>query len=154
MHVLKNYQPPPEQETSRPVPSGSVQTQQAHIVNQSNTRPTGPLPTFGETFNQGVEKVPQQPQGPARTWATMADNLQVSNPPQKTPQETVSAEQAAQESNSGKSRKQGKPVQVDPRRTSGRQTKQPVRLQVSLIESRALLIRPRRIHRGNNSVEQ
>ena len=26
LHVLKNYQPPPEQETSRPVPSGSVQT--------------------------------------------------------------------------------------------------------------------------------
>ena len=58
----------------------------------------------------------------------MADNLPVVNQSQ---QETAPAAQA---SSSGKSRKQGKPAQVDPRRTSGRQTKQPDRLQVSPIE--------------------
>ena len=65
----------------------------------------------------------------------MADNLPVNQPQQGTSQiqQNVSAP-AAQASSSGKSRKQGKPAQVDARRTSGRQTRQPDRLQVSPIE--------------------
>ena len=134
LHAIKNFQPSPEQSSSH-VPSGPVQMQQAHIVNQSGTQTAGSLPTFGEAFNQGAENVPQQPQGPARTWATMADNLPVNQPQQNVsqPQQNVTAP-AAQASSSGKSRKQGKPAQVDPRRTSGRQTKQPDRLQVSPIK--------------------
>ena len=122
LHVLKNSQPPANPQVFRPVPSGPVQAQQAHIVNQPSSQP---LPNFRETFNQGVENVPQPPQGPARTWATMADNLQVTSntPTQNAAQVTQSSDQPIQPNNSGKNRKQAKPVLVDPRRTSGRQTK-------------------------------